>query len=351
MTAAGGGRREPRNVPSLLTSLRQEGFTGAVEVEGGPGGTIFLRDGLVGAVETPAAPSARSLLLRSQRIGEEDWEAALAACADGERLEAALTGRGLISAAELSIVCTAAIFDGAFAMALHPVTGWRTSPGSVPELAASPGQEPARLTEETALRLRTLRERLPSVGEFARTAVRPAARSDLDRLAARSRALLLDANGRRTPRDLAFTSGRGVYPVMLDLARLAARRFVVRDGDAPPARPLLTARAAEQPASPRTGDAPLPRRNPGGNLPAARAADRPPRAGAPDRDQDAVHGLHLLRQALLASSAEPATRAPARHGTGPHDTAGHDPAARAPVAEPPVAESGAANDRPEESAP
>ncbi len=71
-------RREHRNAPALLAELRRERFTGAVDVEGGPGGTLFLRDGLVGAVESPAAPSARSLLLKSGRVEEDDWEAALA---------------------------------------------------------------------------------------------------------------------------------------------------------------------------------------------------------------------------------------------------------------------------------
>lgn len=142
MTAVPEHRREPRNVPSLLSRLRQDRFTGAVEVEGGPGGTLFLHDGLVVAVESPTAPSARSLLLRSQRIDEQDWEAALAAVTESEPLASVLTGRGLITAAELFVVCTAAVFDGAFAMSLQPASGWRTDPGRVPELAARPGQEP-----------------------------------------------------------------------------------------------------------------------------------------------------------------------------------------------------------------
>ncbi|MFJ4406686.1 hypothetical protein [Streptomyces sp. NPDC088910] len=272
--------RVPRNVPALLAQLRQERFTGAVTVEGGPGGTLFLREGLVGAVETPAAPSARSLLLKSGRIDEREWEAALAALPENGELGAVLTARGSVTAAELFVVCTAALFDGAFAMALQPVTGWRTDPergpghgpGRGPELAAWPGQEPAHLTEETALRLRTLREMVPSVAEFARGAVRAEARSDADRIGERGRTLLLAANGRRTPRDLAFALGRGVYPVMLDLARIATRRAAARDDDPLAPRPLLTARAADRQSPPPPGadDRPLPRRQPGGQLPSTR---------------------------------------------------------------------------------
>ncbi|WP_328914463.1 MULTISPECIES: DUF4388 domain-containing protein [unclassified Streptomyces] len=360
MTAVPEHRREPRNVPSLLSRLRQDRFTGAVEVEGGPGGTLFLHDGLVVAVESPAAPSARSLLLRSQRIDEQDWEAALAAVTESEPLASVLTGRGLITAAELFVVCTAAVFDGAFAMSLQPASGWRTDPGRVPELAARPGQEPARLTEETALRLRTLREQCPSVGEFARTPVRPAARADLDVLDNRSRTLLLSANGRRTPRDLAFAVGRGVYPVMLDLARLTARRFVVGDTGLPSSRPLLTARAADPPTMPQTVAAALPRRRPGGNLPPGRPADGPSGTSADQRNT--VGGLRLIRAALLAPTAamggaEEPPGVPGRAVAGaaePPDVESPvvgSPTTATPVAEPPVAVRGTETGRPEETAP
>ncbi len=346
----GAPAREPRNVPSLLARLRQQRFTGAVDVEGGPGGTLFLRDGLVGAVESPAAPSGRSLLLKSGRIDEGEWAEALTVVTELHPLDAALTARGLISPAELRLVCTAALFDGAFAMSLQPVKGWHVEPGRVPELAVWPGQEPARLVEETARRLRTLRERVPSVAEFARTPVRDAgagagartgagaaagagartdagaaaadtvgagtggagtartgigaagvpnaagasgaagtsgvdsgAAADLPRLGARGRALLRHADGRRTPRDLAFAVGRGVYPVILDLLGPATGRHAVPAAEPPGLRPLLAARTAARtaagsaapPPAPPTGDVPLPRRRPGHNLPPGRPGARP----------------------------------------------------------------------------
>lgn len=327
----GAPAREPRNVPSLLARLRQQHFTGAVDVEGGPGGTLFLRDGLVGAVESPAAPSVRSLLLKSGRIDEGEWAEALTVVTELHPLDAALTARGLISPAELRLVCTAALFDGAFAMSLQPVKGWHVEPGRVPELAVWPGQEPARLVEETARRLRTLRERVPSVAEFARTPVRDAgagagartgagaagasgtsgagtartgigaagvpnaagasgasgvdsgAAADLPRLGARGRALLRHADGRRTPRDLAFAVGRGVYPVILDLLGPATGRHAAPAAEPPGPRPLLAARTAARtaagsaapPPAPPTGDVPLPRRRPGHNLPPGRPGARP----------------------------------------------------------------------------
>ncbi|MFJ1709967.1 hypothetical protein ACIOFR_42300, partial [Kitasatospora sp. NPDC088346] len=65
-----------RNVPALLLGLRREGFTGSITVSSAPGGTIHLEQGLVTAIETPAAPTTETLLLKSQRVGESDWTAA-----------------------------------------------------------------------------------------------------------------------------------------------------------------------------------------------------------------------------------------------------------------------------------
>ncbi|MDX3068799.1 hypothetical protein PV518_42795, partial [Streptomyces sp. ND04-05B] len=97
-----------RNVPALLQALHQEGRTCTVRVSGSPGGTIHLRDGLIGAIETPGAPTATSALLSSGRIDDDAWLAACAAEPDADRLGPHLVAAGLIGAAELEVVCTAA---------------------------------------------------------------------------------------------------------------------------------------------------------------------------------------------------------------------------------------------------
>ena len=51
------------------------------DVIGAPGGTVYLAEGGVAAIETPGAPGAEVILLRSGRIPEADWEAAFAAAA------------------------------------------------------------------------------------------------------------------------------------------------------------------------------------------------------------------------------------------------------------------------------
>ncbi|WP_329129588.1 hypothetical protein OG552_03850 [Streptomyces sp. NBC_01476] len=263
-------RRPPRNIPALLAELRQERFSGAVVVVGGPGGALHLHGGLIVAVETPAAPTAESVLLKSGRITEADWAGARAATPPGGPLRAALIGGGLVGAAELDMVCTAALFDGAFAMALNPATGWRVDPAvPAPELAASPGEEPARIAAETARRLAVLRRHWTPLGEFVRAPVRPApsARDGVRPLDARRSRLLLGVDGRRTPRDIAFATGRGVFPVLLDLARLEAKRFIGREPQEARAAPLVAVRAPTGPAASPPGGGqetagPLPRRTP-----------------------------------------------------------------------------------------
>ncbi|MDT0566601.1 DUF4388 domain-containing protein [Streptomyces sp. DSM 3412] len=264
-----------RNVPALLQALHQEGYTGTVEVSGSPGGTIHLRDGLIGAIETPGAPTATSTLLASGRIDDDAWLAACAAEPDADRLAAHLITAGLIGAAELEVVCTAAVFDGAFAMALSPPGGWELT-GRRPALLARPGVEPRPLAEETTRRMALLARSWGPAGELARIRPRPVDGPDTPesdgRLTGRHRDLVESANGRRTPRDIAFARGRGLYAVMLDLIRLEARRAVHWETRAAPdSRPSTAPRVPQgQPApdepSPRAG--PLPRRRPGGGSPA-----------------------------------------------------------------------------------
>ncbi|WP_328937657.1 hypothetical protein OG288_15590 [Streptomyces tauricus] len=268
---------EARNLPALLQGLHEDGHSGTVRVSGSPGGTIHLRGGLIVAVETPGAPTATSVLLTPGRVDDETWLAACAAEPDTDRLGGYLVSAGLIGAAELEVVCTAAVFDAAFAVAIGPPGGW-TLDGPEPTLHAGSGVEPRRLTEETTRRIVRLSGAWGAPGELAR--IRPAAVPDagLRRgLSDRHRAVLSTVNGRRTARDMAFTLGRGLYAIMLDLTRLEAQGLIRwetggpsegRPSTAPrvlPARGAPDAPATNTPqAEPTTKAAPLPRRTRGG---------------------------------------------------------------------------------------
>ncbi|WP_234365322.1 hypothetical protein [Streptomyces sp. RTd22] len=266
-------RASPRNVPGLLLSLQQDRFSGAVSIAGSIGGTIHLHRGTIRAIETPGAPTAEALLLKSRRIGEQEWDAACTAAGPDGPLDTTLVDQGHISAAELEIVCVGALYDAAFVMALSTPDSWQVDrEAPTPRLSHREGTDPRRLTEETSRRVRLLAKSLGSVREFGQGRVRPSARATagIGRLSARYRDILLSADGRRSPRDIAFALGRGVYPVMLDISRMKALQLIQPE---PPQPPATAPRVA--PRDP-AAEPPRPAAPTGGGLPRRTPADRRP---------------------------------------------------------------------------
>jgi len=259
-----------RNLPALLLGLREEEFSGTVRVTGTPGGTIHLRAGLVGAMETPGAPTATSALLTSGRIGDEAWLAACAAQRDPDLLGERLVADGLVGAAELEVICTAAVFDAAFAMSLGAPGSWELS-APEPTLGIRPGVEPRQLTDETTRRIALLGRVWGPPGELARARPTPGTGVVEGPLSGRHEDVLNQVNGRRTARDIAFALGRGLYAVMLDLIRMETLGLLRwgtptapggRPSTAPRVTPGRTSATGPPPVPSRTE--PLPRRKPRG---------------------------------------------------------------------------------------
>ncbi|MET7481245.1 MarR family transcriptional regulator [Streptomyces sp. NPDC005648] len=204
-----------------LGACGREGATGRLRVTGMPGGTFHLRNGLVVAVESPGAPGPEALLLRSGRVNGEQW-AALVREAGGARWPVAgLIAHGYTGAAQLRVVCEMALHDAAFAVVAGRVDGCeRIAAGGEPPAPVPVGEPPARLLEEAARRLAALAT-LPHPVHPDRE--RPLPVRGLDRPMSELRSdLLAHADGRRTARDLAFRTGRGVYTVTVELARMLA---------------------------------------------------------------------------------------------------------------------------------
>ncbi|MEU8385901.1 hypothetical protein [Streptosporangium sp. NPDC048865] len=250
----------------FLVRFSREGFSGMLRVEGGPGGALWVRDGLVVAATTPAAPGPESLLLRSGRVSEKDWTDAYTTGAPADRLAAELAERGVIGEAALEAVCLAALFDAVFAMVLSGVESCAAEavgPGDrLPLLPVRPGVEHERLARETARRMGHA-ERWREMGLSMRVRpVPPAVPAPTllgsDRI---RRAVLERANGRRTPRDIAFVLGKGLFAVMSEIARMIEERVLelgapVSAADGVPV-PAPGESAGENPADR------LPRRRPG----------------------------------------------------------------------------------------
>ncbi|MBE1537199.1 hypothetical protein [Actinomadura algeriensis] len=219
-------------LPSALERRGRRGFTGTLRVEGSPGGTVTMRGGLIVAASTPAAPGPEPLLLRSGRISEADWTAAFTAGAPGGRLGDELVRRGLLGDAGLQVVTRTAIVDAVFAMALGGVrtcTAVPDGPGEDGEdvppvlLPADPGLPADRVGREVERRLAALEawSLLPLTAPLSARSRPRATAAARDAAAGGGRRAVLDrADGRRTPRDIAFALGRGLFSVLGDLATL-----------------------------------------------------------------------------------------------------------------------------------
>lgn len=282
-------------VARKLLACETERRSGVLRVAGEPGGLIHLADGSVAAIETAGAPGPEMILAHSGRISEADWSVAFAAAATGGKLGPELARRGLMGEGELEAVLRVALADAMFAIA-----GGRVDECAVEHSRASPllplipPAEPGWLLFETSRRLRVLSSTPGLV------------RHDQDRVTADPGALaagmgparpgreeiLALANGRRTPRDLAFVLGRGVYSLSLELSRMHAGGLVTITSrraiasSVPGAPPPASAQAKGQDGG-TDGGAPsgrasdLPRRHQPGRQPRSAPAEiMPPQSSA-----------------------------------------------------------------------
>ncbi|MFJ9374638.1 hypothetical protein [Streptomyces sp. NPDC101455] len=271
---------DSRNVPALLAALRTRQRSCTVVVTGTPGGSIHVRDGLVVAMETPGAPGIEGLLLRSGRIGEQEWSAVRASDTTHEHLAAELVARGLVGAGELEVISLGALFDAAFALSLAVPDSWEVT-DPLPTLYRNAGVTPERLLGEVSRRINLLAGEPGSVAALARTRMQPASTAHLpepvDRLPARLRAVLSAVDGRRTARDIAFALGRGLFAVMTDLRHLLDRGLVRPHTPSGNGRPSTAARVTPSAVTPLAAAPPsapdaaaLPRRLSGRNSAPAR---------------------------------------------------------------------------------
>jgi hypothetical protein len=211
------------------------GLSGMLLVTGDPGGVVHLTGGRAVAIQTPGAPSAEVILLRSHRVPEAVWDAAFAAAArNGTSMGTELVAATAIGAGELEALLCIALADAMFVLASGHVERCRPQPGPVDcLLPLEPGAETDVLLNEAARRMRVLAARPGVVGRERVVPVPGAMRPRLP-LGSEDEILAM-ANGRRTARDMAFALGRGVYVTMLQLARMREAGLLAAVPLAPPA--------------------------------------------------------------------------------------------------------------------
>ncbi|MGW7406460.1 MarR family transcriptional regulator [Streptomyces sp. NPDC054833] len=254
-----------------LTVCGREGFTGELRVPGNPGGVFHLRDGLVVAAASPGAPAPEALLLRSDRIDGEQW-AELVRESGGARWPAAgLIAHGYAGPAQLRVVCVMALHDAAFAIVAGQVDDCEPVTGTEPYAPVAVGETPARLLQEAVRKLAAVAA-LPYPVRPDRERPLPVAPAERARTPLQQE-LLVHADGRRTARDLAFRTGRGVYTVTVEVARMLGEGLLecAALADPVPVRMPLEAPVVRHRKPPPSAPAPepppapteLPRREPG----------------------------------------------------------------------------------------
>lgn len=302
---------------SHLTELCERRFTGVLRIEGNPAGVMHLREGLIAGIVTPGAPGPESLLLRSGRITEREWSVAFAAGAAEERVAKELTATAGVSTAELEVVTVSALYDAAFALALNRPERWQAEPGAVNlPLPVRPGVHPRDLLRENRRRLSELSQRYGSPQQLVLHRVTGrAAPSDVSN--PRFRDILIHANGRHTPRDIAFLLGRGTFAVVTDIVSMIARGLL--DGRLAPAPTGPAGAAGAAIRTPAQGGAAVPSVPlPAAALPRRRPGISRPGAGDPGTNHPGTGHSGLGRPETGrpgAATPSPAPDEPSTHPT------------------------------------
>ncbi|MGV9455675.1 MarR family transcriptional regulator [Streptomyces sp. NPDC003635] len=252
-----------------LAACGRDGCTGALRVAGTPGGTVHFRAGLVVAAESAGAPGPEALLLRSGRVSAEQWAALVRESGGAHWPAAGLVARGYAGDAQLRVVCVMALYDAVFAIAAGTVDHCRPVLGAEPVAPLAVGEPPARLLQDTSRRIAAL-DALPHPVHPDRERPLPAPEAD-GPLTPLRHDLLTHADGRSTARDLAFRTGRGVYTVTVEVARMLADGLLelppqprpVRIRTPPEGLRRRVPALPEPPPGPPPAPDALPRREPG----------------------------------------------------------------------------------------
>ncbi|MDQ7902986.1 ADAM 12 protein [Phytohabitans sp. ZYX-F-186] len=260
-----------------LTQLAGAGETGALHVEGEPGGIVYLTDGWVSYVESPASPGVGELLTTSGRLPGQVWEAA---AASGDEVGPLLVAQGHLTQGELELCTLGAIYDAAFFVLSPAPVRVRFGAGERHPLGPVCQVDAGVLGRELTRRRRLLDDAHPSsdvdTGPLVAVPRAPVPRLVLS---GAQWELIVHCDGQRSATDLARLVGRAGYTTLLELRRLAAAGLVTA---APPDEPQAaappgtgkppepkagTAAGTEKPAEPKAGATPGPTAKPSPPVP------------------------------------------------------------------------------------
>ncbi|GAA3396145.1 DUF4388 domain-containing protein [Cryptosporangium minutisporangium] len=210
-------------VEAALRELVALGATGALHVDASLGAVLYLQEGRVTHIDADAAPGIGTVLTASGRLSKDVWESVRTVGGPSARVGALLVDQGYLSQGELELCVNSALFDAAyFALEAEP-TAVRFVAGEASWFGGTPRVDVERVVREVARRRDQLTATFPS-SEFDEAPLALVPRLPRDQIVVDGLRweLLLNADGRRTPLELARQLGRGAFATLLEVRRLAA---------------------------------------------------------------------------------------------------------------------------------
>ena len=147
----------PASLRHLMHELGESGQTGALHIDGVPGGVLYLVAGHITHAESPACPGVGERLVASGRLSAQTWKAAYEEAKDSHSVGRRLIRDGHLGQHELAARVVATICDATHAVLQQsddaPV---RFVPDERHWLGVITQVELGTLIHETAKRLRTV---------------------------------------------------------------------------------------------------------------------------------------------------------------------------------------------------
>jgi hypothetical protein len=106
----------PASLHQLLTELGDAGRTGALHIDGSPGGVLYLVAGNITHAESPACPGVGERLVASGRLSATTWKAAYDEGRAQHRVGRTLVRHGHLGQNELACRVVATICDATHAL-------------------------------------------------------------------------------------------------------------------------------------------------------------------------------------------------------------------------------------------
>jgi hypothetical protein len=256
------GRHDEPRIADELFALARDGTSGAVEINGEPGGTIYLNEGDLAFAESAAAPDLAARLIGSRRLSTEQWKMLLAENRPRGDFGALLVEEGLIAREDLQAVLRSIVLDVITALTVMPacrssMAGVRLVSRAQPWVGSMLSIEIEPVLTEVARRARRLArdevplEARPKVSDL---------RGPWGTVKREHWSIACRIDGATTVQELAWRNGFALYDTIESVSELIRGGFctLLSPEDAGP---------ASSPPSPEA--APLPRRRQRASTPAA----------------------------------------------------------------------------------